>query len=86
MNKTKVVNVKHDRYDIYIGRGSDWGNPYVIGEDGNRKEVIQKHKEDLLNNPKLMKRLPELNGKILGCFCKPESCHGDTYVELCDKL
>ena len=27
---TTVVNLKKDTYDIYIGRGSKWGNPFPM--------------------------------------------------------
>ena len=40
---TKVVNKYKQPYDIYIGRGSKWGNPFIIGQDGNREEVINKY-------------------------------------------
>jgi hypothetical protein len=78
----KVVNLRKKKYDIYIGRGSKWGNPFVIGRDGGRDEVIEKYKQYILNKSELLKCLPELNGKILGCFCKPKACHGDILVEL----
>lgn len=81
----KVVNKYKEEYDIYIGRGSMWGNPYKIGEDGTREEVIYKFKKLLWN---LMKSgsisdddLLELDGKRLGCFCKPQDCHGDVIVQ-----
>lgn len=80
--KTKVVHCKKEPYDVYIGRPSDWGNPYIIGQDGSRDEVIDKYKEYLLNNPVLMSRLPELKNKTLGCWCKPKRCHGDVIVEI----
>lgn len=65
----------------YIGRGSKWGNQFKIGIDGNRKDVIRKHKSSLLQNEELIKSLPELAGHELACFCKPKACHGDTLVE-----
>ena len=40
----KVVNKYKEDYDVYIGRGSKWGNPYRIGEDGTREEVIEKYR------------------------------------------
>lgn len=40
---TKVVNLYKEPYDVYIGRGSPWGNPFVIGKDGDRKECIDKY-------------------------------------------
>ena len=84
--KTKVVHCKHERYDVYIGRPSKWGNPFSIGKDGTRKEVILKYIEYIFNNKQLMKDLPELKGKILGCWCKPNACHGDILAKLADRI
>lgn len=80
-----VVHCKKEKFDVYIGRPSKWGNPFRIGIDGNRKEVIEKYRKWLLNNPGLMLMLPELKGKVLGCWCKPLSCHGEVLVELANK-
>lgn len=77
-----VVNIRTDKYDVYIGRPSKWGNPFVIGKDGNRQEVIEKYRQYILNKPELLKDLHELKGKKLGCYCKPFSCHGDVLEEL----
>lgn len=78
---TKVVNIKQDDYDVYIGRGSKWGNPYKIGKDGTRKEVIKKYEKYLLNSSELLDSLEELRYKKLGCYCKPKICHGDVLVK-----
>ena len=89
MRKTKVINIRfHDKganYQ-YIGRPSKWGNPYSIGKDGDRAEVIEKYRKYILNSPELMKALPELKGKELGCWCFPLACHGDVLVELVEEL
>lgn len=80
---TKVVNCQHNQYEVYIGRGTPYGNPFKIGVDGNRKECIKKYKQYLLQNPDLIKRIiSELKDKTLGCHCKPKDCHGDVIVEL----
>jgi len=79
---TRVVNIRKEKYDIYIGRPSKWGNPFVIGKDGTREEVIEKYREYILQSPELLNSLEELRGKTLGCFCKPFGCHGDVLVEL----
>jgi hypothetical protein len=79
---TKVVHCKKEPYDVYIGRPSKWGNPFEIGRDGTREEVIEKYREYILSKPELLKDLSELKGKILGCWCKPKACHGDVLVEL----
>ena len=85
MLKPKVVNLRDELYDVYIGRGSIWGNPFMIGKDGDRDEVIKKYKDRILKKPELLKRLPELKGKVLGCYCKPLACHGDVLVELLEE-
>jgi hypothetical protein len=88
---TRVVHVRKDPFDIYIGRSflefpeSDWHNPFRLGHDGNRKVVLQKYREYLQSNPDLMARLHELRGKTLGCWCKPLTCHGDVLAELANE-
>jgi hypothetical protein len=81
MAKTTVVH-KREPHDVYIGRPSKWGNPFAIGPDGGRAEVIAKYREWVQKQPRLMASLHELRGKRLGCFCKPKACHGDVLREL----
>lgn len=82
---TTVVNRKHTQvYDVYIGRPSKWGNPYKIGPDGDRAAVIAKYTVWIRSCPDLLASLPELQGKILGCWCAPLPCHGDVLARLAD--
>ncbi len=88
---TRVINLKitkvsnkdaGDSYDIYIGRGTLWGNPYQMGKEGTRDEVIAKFAYDFerrfLKLPeKFDENIEKLRGKTLGCHCKPAACHGD---------
>jgi len=72
---------------IYIGRGSAWGNPYVIGKDGNRAEVIEKYRVHAYNKwvedqGYGIDWLEPLKGKDLVCFCAPLACHGDVLLEM----
>lgn len=69
--------------DVKIGRGSDWGNPFVIGEDGDRGMVISKYGKYLEMKDGLLYRLKcnELGGKLLVCWCCPDGCHGDILVD-----
>jgi hypothetical protein len=87
---TKVVNLRKEVYDVYIGRrgkGFDgyFGNPFVIGQDGNRKEVLEKYRkyfyDRIEKDPEFKKQIQNLKEKALGCFCVPQSCHGDIIVE-----
>lgn len=79
---TRVVHCKREAYDVYIGRPSVWGNPYIIGVDGTRAEVIEKYRLYVLDSPVMLAALPSLKGKVLGCWCAPAPCHGDVLVEL----
>lgn len=82
MSEGRVVHCKWANYDVYIGRPSKWGNPYRVGEDGTRAQVIALYEQYLLQAPELIAALPELRGKVLGCFCAPKQCHGDVLVRL----
>ena len=85
--KTVVVNKYKDEYDVYIGRGSKFGNPFVIGKDGSRDEVIVKYEKMLSVNVELLSvLLSELEGMRLGCFCAPFRCHGDVLVEYIERM
>lgn len=92
-SKTRVINIHSDQhYDAYIGRkghGHDgyFGNQHPIGQcaicgvNHNRYESILAFEKDFLlrvkHDPIFKKKVLELSGKILGCFCKPKECHGD---------
>lgn len=82
---TAVVHCKRSTYDIYIGRPSKWGNPFCIGKDGNRAEVIAKYRQWITTQPELLASLHELRGKVLGCWCSPLDCHGHVLAELADR-
>lgn len=83
--QTRVVNCRHEPYDVLVDRRTQWGNPFKVGRDGTRAEVIEKHRRWILTQPHLMAALHELKGKVLGCWCDPLPCHGNTLAELADK-
>lgn len=91
MNKY-VVHCKVEPYDVYIGRPSIWGNPFSHLDNtkaefkvSSREEAVEKYREYILNNPELLTKLPELKGKVLGCWCHPKKCHGHILAELANK-
>lgn len=83
-----VVHCKRARYDVYIGRGreSKWGNPFTIGVDGTREQVIDLYEQWLLEQPELMAALGELAEKTLGCWCAPHRCHGEVLARLAARV
>jgi hypothetical protein len=82
----RVVHCKKDKYDVYIGRPGPWGNPFEIGKDGDREEVVQKYAEWLLAQPELVEKAKqELRGKVLGCWCAPKLCHGNILSQIANE-
>lgn len=81
-----VVHCKRARYDRYVGRGHGergrFGNPFAIGRDGSREDVIELHRLWLWGEIKTgrmgLEELAALVGKVLGCWCAPAPCHGET--------
>lgn len=96
--KSRVVHCKKEKYNVYIGRPSKWGNPFTHWPDGetlakyvveDREAAVNAYREWITNGDgkHLLNDLHELRGgKILGCWCKPQACHGDVLLELLDKL
>lgn len=95
MTATKVVNIKTHRYDVYIGRagrGMDgyFGNPFPLAPGTTRGSVLEKYRDyfykRIESDVEFKRRILALKGKTLGCFCKPEACHGDIIAEYLDSL
>jgi len=89
MTDTRVVNLKREPFDVRIDRQGPYGNRHVLGRDGNRPTVIEKHMSDwraMLDHPTTRTQalfvLQYMKGKRLGCHCAPAPCHGDNYVRL----
>ena len=96
---TTVVNIRdHKAWEaeggVYIGRrtrtlkGSRFANPFTIGRDGDRQQVIVKYKAwfyahiiSYPNDNYFCEDVEKLRGKMLVCWCFPERCHGEIIVE-----
>ena len=90
--------------NVYIGRAgvvfidkkrfptesSNFANPFKIGKDGTREDVIDKYKiyitKKLENNTELQSELLTLKGKHLGCWCYPDMCHGNVLIDIINSL
>jgi Domain of unknown function (DUF4326) len=81
----RKVGKRSSPTQIYIGRPSKSDNPFVIGRDGSRTEVIAKYRAWIVAHPTLMNALDELRGRDLICWCAPLACHGDVLVELANR-
>ena len=82
----KILNKHKDNIPpdaIYVGRPSKWGNPFIIGKDGTRDEVIEKCRSYILGRPDLISDAKlELKGHDLVCFCAPKNCHALIWMEI----
>jgi hypothetical protein len=91
----KVVSIHSgEHYDVYIGRGSKWGNPFSHLPNTSapwpvesREDAIRAYEDYLLNKrPDLVAAAKiELRGKDLGCHCKPLDCHGDVLLRIANE-
>lgn len=68
---------------VRIDRGTPWGNPFIMDDDGDRETVIHSYADHYLpHKPSLLSKLEELRGKAVGCWCAPEPCHGDVLAAM----
>ena len=82
----KVLNKRTDNIPsdaIYVGRPTKWGNPFIIGKDGNRDDVVKLYAEYIMKKPELLSVIiDELDGHDLVCWCSPQLCHADVLIEI----
>lgn len=71
---------------VYVGRPTLFGNPFVIGKDGGRDEVVAKYEAWLLSKPSLVASARRaLKGKDLVCWCAPHACHADVLMRVANE-
>lgn len=98
MKRGRVVHCRREDYDIYVGRGKCprtgeeglFGNPFVIGKDGDREDCIRKYEEYIraeIARDNLVKLAVKcLFTLTLGCWCSPKPCHGDILLKIAEEL
>ena len=66
---------------VKVDRSTRWGNPFVIGRDGDRAEVVAQYRrwlwKAIQNQPSMGEAVRKLHGRDLCCCCAPAACHGD---------
>jgi hypothetical protein len=67
---------------VRVDRGSLYGNPFVLGQDGDRESVCDAYEKHYLpNKPSIQKAISSLKGKVLICHCYPERCHAESLIK-----
>lgn len=85
----QVVHNKKSRYHVLIDRTTKWGNKFELKDpkdDEQREKVVFEYANWIINQPELINSLPELEGKILGCWGDPKLCHGHVLQYLIDGI
>lgn len=92
---TTVINLRHiglvtlakeEGTYVRIDRATVWGNPYHIGKDGTREEVIRKYKKLVESSPETLEAIKkQLKDKKLACWCSPLACHGDILARIANE-
>lgn len=83
-DKNLVCWAEREGIAVRVDRGSRYGNPFVLREDGDRNEVCDAYEQHYLpHKPSIGDRIANgaLQGKVLVCHCYPERCHGDALAE-----
>ena len=77
---TRIVNLKREpgavaNGAVRIDRRTVWGNPFVVGRDGTRAQVIARYRTDLWRRIRAgeiaLEEVAALNGRDLACHCAP---------------
>jgi len=92
-----VINLHDKRWKnpggitVRIDRKTIFGNPFVIGQDGTRDDVVRKYRQHMYDeyaeNPEYQRKMNSLAVLVkcrtvhLACWCVPEACHGDEIVK-----
>lgn len=90
----RVVNCKKETYTHYIGRPGTFGNPFshrsntrALWRRDTREEAISAYEKYARDYQELMDAIRDLpEDSVLGCWCKPQSCHGDVIMKLWEEL
>lgn len=71
---------------IRVDRSTRWGNPFVLGQDGNRDRVCDLYMAYAIWRLTVQPDwLEPLRGKNLYCHCAPQRCHAETLVNLANE-
>ena len=93
--KTVVANSSRDKnliqwaekrgLAVRVDRSSEFGNPFILEDDGTRDEVCDAYAIHYLpNKPSIKSKIKTLQGKVLICHCYPQRCHGDALAKKCN--
>ncbi len=83
----RIINLRDEKIGdaVYIGRGSKWGNPFIMKSEKDRADVIKKYRAYILSKFDRLEIRRQLKNRDLACYCWPKACHGDILKEICEE-
>jgi len=89
-DRGRVVHCKKEKFDVYIGRPGYFGNPFVLHREQDRESVVHRYelyaRKRMIEDIEFEKKIKDLYGKTLGCYCAPRLCHGDILLKIAEEL
>jgi hypothetical protein len=79
---------------IYVGRGSQWGNPFRVGYSGDAARCVELYRQQLesalrggeactAHFIRIARHLRVLRGSVLACWCRlDQPCHADVLLRV----
>lgn len=66
-----------------VDRGTKFGNPFILNDDGTRDHVCDCYEHNYLpNKPSITNLIDSLKGKVLICHCYPLRCHANSLADI----
>ena len=87
---TNDDGTKTTKKERFPKKDSPFANPFKVTKSLSRDDSIKMFSKQMMKklaaNPELRSELRALYGKTLGCWCKPNDCHGDVLLEIINQI
>jgi hypothetical protein len=82
-DKNLIAWAESEGKTVRVDRGTKFGNPFILNDDGTRDHVCDCYEHNYLpNKPSILNMVDSLKGKVLICHCYPQRCHANSLAEL----
>ena len=84
IGRSGAVFINNERFPK---KSSQWANPFKVKKEGRDKclELYEKWVRDKITKEGT-EELKKLKNKVLGCWCKPDKCHGDILIKILNEI
>jgi len=84
IGRSGVVFINNERFPK---KTSQWANPFTVKKEGRDKclELYEAWVREKIKKEGI-EDIKKLKNKVLGCWCKPEKCHGDILIKILNEI